>query len=1517
MFRRKLSTAAVVLFSLIFFTQCERNSLKTDSLNPLSLLGIDKFLTFNPMVAIGPPSFAAVNSGGSVSYSIIYSNVTTVNLTATDITLTTTGTAACPAPTVTNGTTFAPTVTLSGCTGDGTAAITIAAGTSSDDEGNMDTGAGPGPAFTVDNTNPTVTLTSAPAINATNAAGYTVSGTCSESGRTVTVTVGGSVSNSPACSGGTFTTGSMNVSGFVDGPVSVTADHADMAGNSAVQASTPVTKDTVAPTVVLTTTPAINAANAAGSYNVSGTCTENLLMVIVSINGADNASGTCMGGTFSVTGMNVSAPPDGTVTVGARHSDAAGNQGTDSTSVSKDTVLPTVAIGAPSTSPINSTGSSSFAVIYAGADTVNLTNGDISQTGTATCGTVNVTDGTTATPTVTLSNCTGDGTVAITVAANTASDTAGNWNLAEGPSGSFTVDNMNPTVAFTSTPAINASNVSGYIVSGTCTENGLAVTVTVGGLVSDMPTCTLGAFTTALMNVGSVPDGASVSVAVSQTDAAANSGINSTTVVKDTVPPVANLAGQPVGTSSATLLNVTVSGTDVQFYQYKAGETASTDCSNASGYGAAIPVSTLITDDISGLADGSITLCVVGSDTAGNLQPYASATSATWTKDTTVPSITSAVTQDTDNDGRIDRYLVTFDSAVNDSSLVLANWIVAGYTITGWDTGTANDNQISLVLSEMTFPDTGVMPDVTTIAAGAIQDMAGNSLGLIGTATVTEQDGAPPRFDSVVGAVGSDMVTVTFTEPVHFTATTGCSGTLSSWGFTPGGGAVSSVSPHDDNACDDSTLTFRTNVDMVNGDIDSAQISINPFYDSAAINHSDSSDQHIRGLINSFKFGFDTTSAGANVTADVNNFPVLLRITNPAVIDATRANGDDIRFQDQRVADGGTGEMIPFQIERWDQTNDVAEVWVLVPTVSGNTNTDYITMYYGEKSASTVPGRQEPARVFGTGNQFAGVWHMAQPTVSTAYDSTANKNNSTVNTTERLSGVIGLCHYFNGTTYIQFDDTAVNNGDALDGTTAGGLMISTWVKPDFGSYGTNQILVAKQSSTLGDGYSLLTNTQNENITLQAQSASNMVSVNLAANSIETDWYYYVAYLTQTGSTGYLYFNGADSVAAVNMSPAVGANETAVTLGRLADGFYPFTGLMDEVRIESTWRGADWVKLCYENQRPDQTLVKEWYDAAWPYRIKITIPAAQVSAPVSDFPVYVNLAGVGSSFWTNVQGAGDIVITACDGLTKLPREIVSFTDAGSTGTGELWFRASQLSSTTNCVFYIYYGNASVPETNSADVWSNGYVGVWHLENSSFSDSSQTPTSNGTGIGYSSFLGGFGFGRYIDLDGTTGYITVPNAAKLQNLTGTATASLWIQPKSVSGTRYVLSKTYTGTGFDLAFGSTFYYPYVNATGPFTVNASLAVDTPYYHAVTFDGTAGRVYNNGVSILTPTIPSLGGNTGDLIIGRSSSGGGFYYGYIDEIHLSNVARSPGWIMTEYNNQSAPASFCNYGTQETP
>lgn len=112
-----------------------------------------------PTITTGSPS-ATITKSGPVTYTITYAdaNFSTSTLAAGNITLNKTGTANGTAVVTGSGT--IRTVTISGITGNGAIGISIAAGTASDLAGNLAAAAGPSGTFTVDNTPPTVVISS-------------------------------------------------------------------------------------------------------------------------------------------------------------------------------------------------------------------------------------------------------------------------------------------------------------------------------------------------------------------------------------------------------------------------------------------------------------------------------------------------------------------------------------------------------------------------------------------------------------------------------------------------------------------------------------------------------------------------------------------------------------------------------------------------------------------------------------------------------------------------------------------------------------------------------------------------------------------------------------------------------------------------------------------------------------------------------------------------------------------------------------------------------------------------------------------------------------------------------------------------------------------------------------------------------------------------------------------------------------------------------------------------------------
>ncbi|MGZ3769786.1 MAG: Ig-like domain-containing protein [Bdellovibrio sp.] len=208
-------------------------------------------------------------------------------------------------------------------------------------------------------------------------------------------------------------------------------------------------------------------------------------------------------------------------------------------------------------------------------------------------------------------------------------------NTGETAKWDFTIDKTAPTISLISASAyINLYNSMSFSISGTCSEFSRAVTVSVG-IIPYTFFCINGIYNGDL-DLSSLPDG-SVTISASQSDLAENSTSVSLIKTKDTiVPGIAVLTGVPEDPSSTQNLNISVSGVDVVNYAYKIGVASSIDCSNFSGFSSFVPIANGIIDNISGVADGSIRLCVLTEDIAGNRQTMSNVVVASWVKDSTV-----------------------------------------------------------------------------------------------------------------------------------------------------------------------------------------------------------------------------------------------------------------------------------------------------------------------------------------------------------------------------------------------------------------------------------------------------------------------------------------------------------------------------------------------------------------------------------------------------------------------------------------------------------------------------------------------------------------------------------------------------------------------------------------------------------------------------------------------------------------------------------------------------------------
>ncbi len=329
----------------------------------------------------------------------------------------------------------------------------------------------------------------------------------------------------------------------------------------------------------------------------------------------------------------------------------------------------------------------------------------------------------------------------------------------------------------------------------------------------------------------------------------------------------------------------------------------------------------------------------------------------------------------------------------------------------------------------------------------------------------------------------------------------------------------------------------------------------------------------------------NTTVTGANIKNNIYNFPALIRL-NQSTFDFSLAgkSGEDLLFTKSN------GKPLYYEIERWDSEAGKAEIWVRVDTIYGNRNNQSIILYWGNNDADNG---SDGNAVFDTSWGFQGVWHMGNEPDDSVYDATVNKYHGISPDTARpliSEGVMGNCRLFDGIAdFITMPNTASGK---LDFPQNGTYSVSAWVKADTLT-DLQQTLVSKGrfqyflwiDSVFWSFWEFQDRRGWETSEQQA---------------IVGKWVLLTG--VRSGSRQYLYVDGnlVDSVTSLTPNTNTRETKSDLNIGRAheletaskaySDLCY-FKGRIDEVRIYSRALSAEWIKLCFMNQRVDDRLIR--------------------------------------------------------------------------------------------------------------------------------------------------------------------------------------------------------------------------------------------------------------------------------------------------------------------------------------
>lgn len=344
---------------------------------------------------------------------------------------------------------------------DGTYTVTAVA----TDAANNTASAGPR-TFTVDSSAPTIAISSPANGSLSNQATQTVTGT-TEPNLTVLVTFSSSagvVGTETVVADGN---GNWSVTSpsLPDGAITITAETSDLAGNEGSD-SIGITIDTTAPAVAITT-PADGAVSITAPATITGTAEQDATVTITltDANGNVTTLGTHTAADGTWTQDIESILTDGTYTITATATDAAGNTASTTATFTIDSSAPAIAIttpvdgatlGTPTPMVTGTTDQDGDVVI-----TVTDENGVVVFTGTATASNGTFSLGTSALA---------DGIYTVTA---TTTDTAGNESSA---SNTFSIDLTAPVIVVVTPEADAVETDREVVISGT-SEPGASIEI--------------------------------------------------------------------------------------------------------------------------------------------------------------------------------------------------------------------------------------------------------------------------------------------------------------------------------------------------------------------------------------------------------------------------------------------------------------------------------------------------------------------------------------------------------------------------------------------------------------------------------------------------------------------------------------------------------------------------------------------------------------------------------------------------------------------------------------------------------------------------------------------------------------------------------------------------------------------------------------------------------------------------------------------------------------------------------
>jgi len=329
--------------------------------------------------------------------------------------------------------------------------------------------------------------------------------------------------------------------------------------------------------------------------------------------------------------------------------------------------------------------------------------------------------------------------------------------------------------------------------------------------------------------------------------------------------------------------------------------------------------------------------------------------------------------------------------------------------------------------------------------------------------------------------------------------------------------------------------------------------------------------------------------------------------------------------------------------------------------------------------------------------------------------------------------------------------------------------------------------------------------------------------------------------------------------------------------------------------------------------------RAWWNTDWAFRKEITFDLTAAGADVpgapTDVPVLIRLSLGNFQYFADSKPDGaDFRFVAADDKTPLKYHIERFDPQAQLAF--VWVRVPRLTGGANTdKIFLYYGNKSAPAAaDAAGTYDTNQALVYHFGAAKGAAQDATAYKSEPGAFDAEVNSASLIGSGVKFAGAQ-TISIPANGAVHLAAGKGfTLSAWVRFEAGQSQAYVAQLADQGRELVLGInGTQAFTQYTGATQPVTVTQSGQMTVSEWHHV-----AVRIGDGNLTLFvdgadaghsSAEAKELGGV---LTVGGSAAKGNFYSGDLDELEVSNAARTGDWMKSAARSQGMIAPLVVYG-----